>query len=172
MQAAVYGHMDVVRFLSDLTDPNLTEMLEDGCQYGNPEIVQYLFSERNATIQMIGKFACREGHSPIVELLLSMGADVHHNDDAALSDAITGGHLEIVKMLVQHGATIKDEALSTAIWKDDLVMVQYLVQNGADINGSTSHGGNMLCLAGSFKRTEIRSYLKSKGAYYRGPPGP
>jgi len=172
IQAAVYGHLDVVRFLFDRSDPDVRGLIEESCRYGSLDIVRYLISKEGVGTSSFGsglELASQNGHSSIVELLLSKGADVHSGSDAALFGAVERKHFEIAKLLVEHGATINHETLQSAISNNDLCMVRYLVSNGADVNGPTSYGGNMLYLAhcGGAQRKEIYEYLESEGAYYR-----
>jgi len=47
-------------------------------------------------------WAAENGHLDIVKLLIKHGANVHVNGDWSLRDAIGNGHLEIAKHLIKH----------------------------------------------------------------------
>lgn len=50
--------------------------------------------------------ACIAGNIDTINLILTLGADVHANDDYAIFIASSQGNLEIVKLLVENGANI------------------------------------------------------------------
>ena len=52
------------------------------------------------------QYAARYGKLEIVKLLIEHGADIHADDDYALGKAAEFGHLEIVKFLFECGANI------------------------------------------------------------------
>jgi ankyrin repeat protein len=50
------------------------------------------------------RYASEKGHIETVKLLLDHGADVHVDNDRALRCASDNGHTETVKVLLDHGA--------------------------------------------------------------------
>ena len=75
------------------------------------------------------------GHIIIVKWCLENKADVHHNDDFALTYAADNGHLKIVKLLLDNKANIHayyDCALRYAADKGYLEIVLLLLDRGAD----------------------------------------
>ena len=54
-------------------------------------------------------WASIEGHLEVVRLLLDHGADVHANYDDALSWASENGHWRVVQLLLDHGANVHAE---------------------------------------------------------------
>mgnify|MGYP002623484910 CR=1 FL=1 len=58
--------------------------------------------------------ASRRNDLPAVKYLLSLGADIHTEDDYPLRVAAGEGHLEMVKFLVENGATVARKGYSTA----------------------------------------------------------
>src|SRR5581483_11980040 len=50
---------------------------------------------------------CQNGHLSVVQYLVSVGADVHADDNAAVGQASRFGHLSIVQYLVSVGADIQ-----------------------------------------------------------------
>jgi len=69
------------------------------------------------------------GHLEIVKYLVEQGADIHAEDDFALSWAAQLGHLDIVKYLVSKGANTharNDETLRWAELNCHTAIVEYL----------------------------------------------
>jgi len=62
-------------------------------------------------------FSSAEFPPAVVKTVLSLGADIHANNDQALHSAASKGRLENVKVLLDHGAggTDGDRALVSAI---------------------------------------------------------
>src|SRR5665647_246421 len=81
--------------------------------------------------------ASAEGDLELVKYSIEQAADIHDDDDDALTQASYSGHLDVVKYLVEHGADIharQDFALRLAIEKNRLDIVKYLVEHGANIH--------------------------------------
>ena len=76
--------------------------------------------------------ASRDGDLSQVKKLIKNGADVHTDDDHPLRCAAEGGHLEVVKYLVEEceaNVHARDErALCDAAWGGHLEVVKYLVE--------------------------------------------
>ena len=86
--------------------------------------------------------AAASGSVKVVRWLLDHGAAVNHEIDGkrrcfALTGAVVGGHIEVVKLLVEQG-----DADINAVWADQ----------------------NALSLAEMYRQNEIAAYLRSKGA--------
>ncbi len=118
-QAAENGHHEMVRFLADhKIDPNFTAL------------------EETALV----KAACQRD-LPMVEILLSLGADINAGKDTenwtALHWAATNGHIEMVRLLVAHGAEVNTKIggwltpLELACRKRQDDVINFLVKNGA-----------------------------------------
>ena len=85
---------------------------------------------------MLFRSAAYNGHLEIVKFLVEHKADIHVNDDLALSYAARKGHLEVVQYLVNQGADIhaKNEwALKWAVESDHVEVVKFLIDQGADL---------------------------------------
>jgi uncharacterized protein len=86
--AAVFGHLDVARFLAE-HGADVNAKATNGSGY-------------NALTGAVAS-----GHTQIVEWLLTHGADPNYRYGAGYSPLLTAsanGHLEIVKLLISHGA--------------------------------------------------------------------
>ena len=99
------------------------------------------------------------------EYLISKGASLKNGP---LATATLNGNIDIVKLLIQHGADPNDRnhdhtALGGAIMKGDKEMVKFLISKGADINRKDNWDITPLSLAIMEKQTEIIEVLKLAG---------
>jgi len=81
------------------------------------------------------KQACINGCLETVKRLVSIGANVHFENDAPVRYASEMGHLNIIKYLVSVGANVRaldDLAVELASFNYLYEVVQYLVSVGAD----------------------------------------
>jgi ankyrin repeat protein len=88
--AAVFGHLDVVRYLADC-GADINASANNGSGYNS----------------LTGAVA--SGHTEIVQWLLQRGANPNHRYGASYSPLLTAaanGHLEIVKLLLAHRAEL------------------------------------------------------------------
>ncbi|KAK3315758.1 ankyrin repeat-containing domain protein [Apodospora peruviana] len=125
--------------------------------------------------------AVNAGHIPIVEVLLSQGADVNAS---RASDRWTplhfatahchkkGADLLLSQLLINRGAAVNtgnDEGLPPlffAIIKERAPMVRFLVSVGADINARDRSGQSMLCLAVKYASENMVRLLLELGAKF------
>jgi len=110
------NHIDVVKYLiingADINAAN-SSPLTTACENENIEIVKILLSAKSV--------------GPDEKLL----CDVHGSYDAALRMAVTKGNLEIVKLLIEHGADIHvfdDWPLMTATKNNHVEIIKLLSQ--------------------------------------------
>jgi len=106
----------------------------------------------------------------VKELLDQPNIDVDYRDpkagaETALHSACESGHLDIVKLLLDHGATIDirdDEDLTPfhfAAYEKDVDVVKFLEQRGSDINAVTRDGLTSLHLAANGSSVRILEHL-------------
>ena len=131
-------------------------------------------------------WAAEQGDLAAVRSLLANGVEVNTTYDfpvfkhvAALEAAATSNSLQIVKVLIAHGASVDAmdnygyTALYLAAVNDHLDVVQYLVAHGADVNHvSRDKGGDtVLGIAAYAGHLDIVKYLVSAGANINLPDG-
>jgi len=98
------------------------------------------------------------------EWLVSLGVDIHAENNRAVRWASEYGHLEVVKYLVSVGADIhagNDLAVRWASSNGHLEVVKYLVSVGADIHADDD---DALRWASNNGHLEVVKYLVSVGA--------
>ncbi|KAJ3561355.1 hypothetical protein NPX13_g8979 [Xylaria arbuscula] len=136
----VYDYLDSVWANSKR---NPSDFLAWYCRRGNIGMIRHLLdkgADMRASYSGRGTGpmaeACWAGHEDVVDLLLERGADPNYrasNDcsiaDAPLTAAAAGGHLNIVRKLLDHGAVVSLQALSKAFMVEHTGMVQLLLQN-------------------------------------------
>jgi ankyrin repeat protein len=115
----------------------------------------------------------REGDAAMLAALLSKGLPANlrnHKGDTLLMLASYHGHVEAVKVLLEHNADpeIRNDngqsPIAGAAFKGDLEMVKTLVEGGAQVEGASFDGRTALMMAAMFNRGEIIDYLIGKGA--------
>jgi len=115
----------------------------------------------------------REGDAAMLAALMSRGLPPNlrnHKGDTLLMLASYHGHVDAVKVLLEHKADpeIRNDngqsPIAGAAFKGDLEMVKTLIEGGAQVEGASFDGRTALMMAAMFNRTEIIKYLISKGA--------
>ncbi|KAF7981785.1 hypothetical protein HWV62_31871 [Athelia sp. TMB] len=118
--------------------------------------------------------AIRLGYIEIVQLLLQRGADpsavdIQHGEDA-LELASSKGQTTIVKLLLEHGASVNTQndtdhpALAIASYQCHIDIVALLLEHGADVHARTDLGYTALELACSNGAIDIARMLLEHGA--------
>jgi serine/threonine-protein phosphatase 6 regulatory ankyrin repeat subunit B len=111
---------------------------------------------------------------PIVKTLLKNGANVSLKgakwNDTALHFGCIGGSLEVVDLLIKHGAKIDTRnkrgvtPLMYASAKGHVKIVERLLGKGADVNVKLNNGVTALKIAQKRKHHEVEEILKRHGA--------
>ncbi|KAF9366080.1 hypothetical protein BGX34_006466 [Mortierella sp. NVP85] len=129
MMAARHGHLEVVEALIGLghdsdeisRDPNNNNILHIAAEHGHQAIFEVYANKFPRSIHMCNKqewspliAAARYGGIGMVEMLLRLGADLHHRDEegsTALHHAAAYGHLQTISLLIEKGSssTIKNK---------------------------------------------------------------
>jgi ankyrin len=118
--------------------------------------------------------ACRTRHADVAELLLNSGLQAAATVNAAgltlLMQAVTHGDLEVVAVLLQHGADVLAvtsegmTALHRAAYSGGADIARVLLQHGADVNASDVNGLTPLMSAVLGSNTECMQLLLDAGA--------
>lgn len=134
--------------------------------------------------------AAERGYVDVTKLLLDRGADVKVEDTfyhaTAMTWALGGKHVEVIKLLLQKGGGEVDDVLSTGVRESDPELVKIALDNGgatapaltAALALSASDEKNaaiteMLKKAGAQPPLEVdAATLQSYAGTYRGDPGP
>jgi ankyrin repeat protein len=114
------------------------------------------------------------GHKDTVEALIAAGADVNLQSResmkvSALHSAAAAGRLDIVQLLLDHGANpnLKAESdfrvLHEAAARGNLELAAVLLKAGADINAMSADGKTPLAFALEHKKEEMAAFLRSRG---------
>jgi len=134
--------------------------------------------------------AAERGNAPVVKLLLDRGADVKVEDTfyhaTALTWALDGKHVEIVKLLLAKGGGDVDDVLITGVRESNSDLVKIALDNGgataqtltaalalSSLDEKNAAITDMLKKAGAKPPMEIDAVtLQIYAGRYRGDPGP
>ena len=114
------------------------------------------------------------GNFEVAKYLHAKGADINAaatngSGYNALSGAVTSGHTEIVKWLLENGAepnyrySNNYSPLLNAAANGHLEILKLLQAHGADLHAKTSDGKNPLAYAEERKHTAVAEYLRAQG---------
>jgi len=176
----VRGRLKTVTFL-EMRRTRFVFEESDGVRYSIPagafvEVAEGEIPKRFLHPQATRKLhdACRTNDLPEVQRLLAEGADVdarsHENDgeQVPLEDAIEYGHIDVVKLLLSHGANVNARGrcgrtpLQSAAVIGNEAIVKVLLENGADVN-ARDYYGTPLDWARRLHRTHIADILVEHG---------
>ena len=143
MKAAEEGHLEIVKFLVSCGMGNQNYALWVAAKQGRLEIVKFLV-EAGAKDKEALTEAALYGHLNVVQYLAAQqDVDINardHSEDTALHNALSKGHTEVVKYLIEHGADIdaKTQSLNTPLHLAARFglheIAKILLEKGAKIN--------------------------------------
>lgn len=128
-------------------------------QYGHKVIVDYFLKKYGSVIDI---------NHPATIVSLTTHKNVHCA--TPLWAASTGGHLDIVKTLIAHGAEVNKATLTQstplrgASFHGYLKVMDYLLKNGAEIDTPNCIGQSPLCIAAMRGKIDAVKFLIEKGA--------
>lgn len=128
-------------------------------QQGNLNVVKYF-------LEIAGKVFDINHSATIISVTTKK--KVHCS--TALWAASTGGHLDVVKVLVENGASVNQPTLTQstplrgASFHGHMEVMDYLLASGADINMPNCIGQSPLCIAAMRGKLPAVKYLIEKGA--------
>jgi len=101
--------------------------------------------------------ACTTGNLETVDYLLEIGVDATINDNSPLRQASEFGHIDVAKSLIAWGATpVATFVLSNPVANGHLDMVELLIRHGAQISDGDYQ---VFRVAIRYDRTNIVNYL-------------
>ena len=155
MNAAQFGHVDVVRILIDAgAKVDMDEKFDD-------HLFEWRSLAENGTALMR---AAANGHTEVVNILIAANADVN---GIALILAAEKGHLEIVNTLIAHKVDVDkinswdNTALFLAAGSGHLEIVNSLIKAGAKLDESNPFGTALMRAAGSGHLEIVNSLIKA-----------
>lgn len=129
----------VKHLVSRGADPN--KGIQRACEYSRYSIVEFFINAVCCSADAIGRslvYVCRKGYYKIAKLLLTRNIAVKVINDA-LYIACRTNHFDVVKMLIQHGATNLDEGLSEACDFKYKGITKMLLRYGATLRHRLSY---------------------------------
>jgi ankyrin repeat protein len=117
--------------------------------------------------------AAANGDVAEVDRLIAHGADPnsHTKLEFALGEAAFAGHLDVVQILIAHGANVEFSssdlgftALKIAAAGGRTEIVSYLLGHGADVNSTDAMGWTALGFAFTNGHSDVEAVLRSHGA--------
>lgn len=150
--------VDTQTFCRDPTEQKPTPLVLSA-QYGHKGIVDYFLKKYGSVLDV---------NHPATIISLATHKKVHCA--TPLWAASTGGHLDIVKSLIGHGAEVNKATLTQstplrgASFHGHIKVMDYLLKNGAEIDTPNCIGQSPLCIAAMRGRIEAVKFLIDKGA--------
>lgn len=166
----------VAMLLEKGADASEKKLIREACEQGNVEITQLLL-QKGAIASEGMKPAVKNNHTQVVELLLVSGAkaiDPYYIEtaaslgnmdmaqmlldkgavpDAGMSNAIEGGHTEMVEMLLSAGASaVKESYMVMAVGKGYYKIVKMLIKGNCPVSYTNQDAQSLLhisCISGS-----------------------
>jgi ankyrin repeat protein len=129
--ASYYGHLDIVVFLHGAIakggyDINLA--LFEAFMGGHEDIARFLMSAGADNYNEALRGACKEHKTNMISLL----AGKQVSWDWGLAGACEGGHMDLVRMAIDNGATNWNRALVAACKGDQIGAAQAMIDKGAN----------------------------------------
>lgn len=84
--------------------------------------------ETTGQVDIFYEIAAVRGSTEAIKFLLSRGDPI--DSHGVIWHAVENGHLEIVKLLQEHGCPVSDSILLTAVKRGHFEIVKWLIQNG------------------------------------------
>lgn len=169
--AASNGQDDVVRHLlgagADVNTP--------GGYFGYPLVASVEFDETMVSsgpldsvtrlfVPSAPRLTIERGKHNVTERLIAAGANIFDQGPAALSKAAEKGHINLLKLLLAHGAQFDSTTLGEAIWTQNADIAEIAIRHGADPNKLNEKGRAPLFRAVDCYNRDLVSVLLKGGA--------
>lgn len=160
----------------------LATLKDISCEHDRKAIVDQEFSEAERQLYTPLIVAAMNGHFDVVHILLTqlkpnlekegrVKFDGHLIEGAsALWVAAGAGHLNIVKLLIEHGADINHHTknvstpVRAACFDGRLDIIRYLIDHGADINLANGYNNTCLMISSYKGHADVVEYLLENDA--------
>lgn len=174
--AARHGQESAVKLLMGTRNVKITkDSLASAARYGHWGVVRLLFNADETGYQPSLAFeAARQHQKTLLRLFLDKSGPRLGNP---LAGAAAGGNIEIVRMLIERGATVNDEtgysgptALQESAARGHFEVVKLLLAANADVNAvpSAERGRTALQAAAEGGHLEVLNLLLTTGANVNG----
>ncbi|KAL3278379.1 hypothetical protein HHI36_013707 [Cryptolaemus montrouzieri] len=162
------------------SQPEKTSLVE-ACTDGDVRTVQKLLTEGGRSVhetseegESLLSLACSAGYFELAQVLLAMHANVEDRgikgECTPLMEAASAGHLDIVRLLVAHGADVNAQSttgntpLMYGCAGGHTEVVQFLLQHGANVEDHNENGHTPLMEAASAGHVGLAKILLMHGA--------
>ncbi|KAK9891834.1 hypothetical protein WA026_016633 [Henosepilachna vigintioctopunctata] len=160
--------------------PEKTSLVE-ACTDGDVRTVQKLLTEGGRSVhetseegESLLSLACSAGYFELAQVLLAMHANVEDRgikgECTPLMEAASAGHLDIVRLLVAHGADVNAQSttgntpLMYGCAGGHTEVVQFLLEHGANVEDHNENGHTPLMEAASAGHVGLAKILLMHGA--------
>lgn len=151
---------------------SLSRSLIAACNDNDVNAVRRLLGEGNSTINeatddgdSLLSLACSAGYYELAQVLLAMSAQVEDrgqkNDCTPLMEAASAGHVDIIRLLISHGADVNAQSstgntpLMYACAGGHVDAVKELLNHGANVEDHNENGHTPLMEAASAGHVEV-----------------
>jgi len=151
------GRIEMVRFLLE-NDADINANTE-----GNKKTPLYIAVSKACYIYHEGNADDYKKYVEIIKFLIAKGADVNLTNPLDYAVGLYE-NIDIVKLLVEEGATITNGHLRSAANDGNTDIVKFLIDKGADVNDKNYQGDTPLHRAAMNSKTDTIKLLIEKGA--------
>ena len=183
--ASLYWHANVMGLMlgaganCNVRDIDDYTALGLACEYGNHPAVRMLLTKSECDTNSYRRdlmkplsVASMRGFLRCAQLLLEKGATMEVQETETWTPlylAAVNSHIELCKLLLQHGASPNDvidgdPILLSIVFNQNLEIVKLLIENGADIEATGGHNRTALTEASRIGHKTLVAYLIECGA--------
>lgn len=110
--------------------------------------------------------AAVENNFAMLKKIIASGADIHARDNQLVLSVASSGNIEMMQYVLNSGVSIDKNGhdVRIAVNYGHLDMVKFLIDNGASIHSKNKEGYDAIMCAAMFEHLEIVQYLLKVGA--------